>query len=103
MRHFSPHTLPSSTGSGPAAGALRPDIRTGLPRAAEATFFFSTRTLKARAHGYAPSSIFERARGTAARTERRAWSELNDNAHVDRRAPPGRDPGGRRQGKPDRG
>src|SRR5436853_3573522 len=103
MRHFSPQTLPLRRGTGIAAGVFGPDIRSGLPRAAEATSFFSTRTLKARPKGYAPSSIFERARGTAARTARRAWSDINDHAHVDRRAPPGGNPGGGRQGKPDRG
>ena len=39
MRHFSPQTLPPRTGPGIAAGALRPGICAGLPRAAEATFF----------------------------------------------------------------
>src|SRR3954471_17717528 len=103
MRHFSPHTLPSRAGSGIAAGALRPGISAGLPRAAEATFFFSTRTLRARAKGHAPSSIFERALAAAARPAQRAWSDANDDAHVDRRAPPGGNSGGRGQGKPDRG
>src|SRR5687768_8073019 len=103
MRHFSPQTLPARTGPGIAAGAYRPGFSAGLPHAAEAIFFFSTRTLKARAEQAAPSSIFERAPAAAARTARRAWSDFNDNAHVDRRAPPGRNPGGGRQGKPDRG
>src|SRR5215212_8790534 len=103
MRHFSPQTLPARTGPGVAAGALRPGISAGLPRAAEATFFFSTRTLRASASGRAPSSIFERAPGAAARTAQRAWSDVNDDAHVDRRAPPGGNSGGRGQGKPDRG
>src|SRR3954471_21910070 len=103
MRHFFPQTLPSRTERGIAAGALRPGISAGLPHAAEATFFFSTRTLKARAFRRAPSSIFERAPAAAARPARRAWSDVNDDAHVDRRAPPGRNPGGRVQGKPDRG
>jgi hypothetical protein len=34
---------------------------------------------------------------------RRAWSDNNDHAHVDRRAAPGRNPGRRHQGKPHRG
>src|SRR3989344_2737355 len=34
---------------------------------------------------------------------RRAWSVSNDHAHVDRRAAPGRNPGRRHQGKPNRG
>src|SRR5687768_14741193 len=103
MRHISPQTMPLRRGTGIAAWGLRPDVRTGLPRAAEAIFFFSTRTLKARADQAAPSSIFERAQAAAARTAQRAWSDFNDNAHVDRRAPPGGNSGGGRQGKPDRG
>src|SRR3712207_5327598 len=101
------------------AGTLRPAIA-GLPHAADANKSLLTRTFEARALSAAPLSIFERA-GRAApsvypqssrlspwleehhRTAARAWSELNDNAHADRRAPPGRDQGGRGQGKPDRG
>src|ERR1700754_993860 len=75
---------------------------TGLPRTADAQIYLSTRTSDARAQSAARPAIFERVHlslGTAVR----AWSEFNDNAHADRRAPPGRDKGGGAQGKPDRG
>src|SRR3954447_21534305 len=101
MRYFFPETLrPPMRGA--ASGSLRPALVAGLPRAAEAHNFNATRTEGARAAPAAPSSLFERARRRLWAAER-AWSELNDHAHVDRRAPPGRDKGGRRQREPDRG
>src|ERR1044071_5050382 len=113
MRHFSPHRLRPLKGMGVAAGTSRPAMKAGLPDAAEA--FRLTRTLTARARAAAPSSIFERARrslhGFSAehgfddtlKAAERAWSDIDDHAHVDRRAPPGRDQGGGGQGQPDRG
>src|SRR6185436_10113680 len=113
MRHFSPHRLRPLKGMGVAAGTSRPAMRAGLPDAAEA--FRLTRTNMARARPAAPSSIFERARrslqgistehrfGGAPEAAERAWSDIDDHAHVDRRAPPGRDQGGGGQGQPDRG
>src|SRR3954464_12090924 len=91
---------------GAAFEALRPALLTGPLAAAEAQSSFSTRTLEARAASAAPSSIFERARRWlpgSIEAAPRVWSDFDDNAHVDRRAPPGRNPGGRGQGKSDRG
>src|SRR3954451_23297225 len=102
MRYFFPETLrPPMRGA--ASGRLRPAILAGLPLAAEAHVFNATRTEGARAASAEPSSLFERARRRLSTAAERVWSELNDHAHVDRRAPPGRDPGGRRQREPDRG
>src|SRR5687768_15595670 len=110
MRHFSPHRLRPLTGLGVAAGTSRPAMRAGLPRAAEAQIFISTRTYPARARTAAPSSIFERAGRARPRIVAKhlraaacAWSDINDNAHVDRRAPPGGNSGGGGQREPDRG
>src|SRR5687767_14359781 len=109
MRHFTPHRLRPLIGSGAEMGS-RTAMNAGLPRAAEAMIFVSTRTYPALARMAAPSSIFERAGRAhpilAARQGRAAagaWSEFNDNAHVDRRAPPGGNSGGGRQREPDRG
>src|SRR4051812_4377434 len=91
---------------GVAFGTLRPALSTGHLPAAEAITSFATRTLGARAGSAAPSSIFERARRWptfSIEAAPRVWSDLDDDAHVDRRAPPGRNPGGGGQGKPDRG
>src|SRR3954453_7695591 len=102
MRYFFPETLrPPMRGA--ASGALRPALVAGLPAAAEADPFITTRTVEARARSAAPSSLFERARRRLSTAAERVWRELNDHAHVDRRAPPGRDPGGRRQREPDLG
>src|ERR1043165_799837 len=76
---------------------------TGLPSAADANFHLSTRTFEARREFAARPSIFERLHLPAFAAAVRAWSELNDDAHADRRAPPGGDPGGRDQGKSNRG
>src|SRR3954454_32506 len=102
MRYFFPETLRSPMKSA-ASGVLRPALVAGLLPAAEAHPFITTRTVGARAGSAAPSSLFERARRRLSTAAERVWSELNDHAHVDRRAPPGRDPGGRRQREPDRG
>src|SRR5919107_673016 len=99
MRHFSPLIERPLMGSGVLAGTSRLAMA-GLARPAD-TIFLLTRTFGARAEPAAPPSIFERACRSMIKTAMRAWSELNDNAHVDRRAPPGRNPGGRGQGKPD--
>src|SRR5687767_8199800 len=115
MRYSSPLKTRPRKGSGVAAGTLRTAPGAALPQAAEA-HIISTRTFEARAQSAAPSSIFERA-GRAAlsatpslypdgllhETTARAWSDIDDDAHVDRRAPPGRNPGGRGQREPDRG
>src|SRR6187399_2904139 len=77
----------------------RPAMVTGLPFAADATNSLSTRTQDARAEFAARESIFERVCRAALRVAASAWSDIDDNAHVDRRAPPGRDPSGRDQGK----
>src|SRR5438270_7100251 len=103
MSSFTPVPLRLPYGNGAASGALRPGLFAGRPIAAEANDIISTRTRKARALEAAPLSLFERAHRRPHGTARRAWRLFNDNAHADRRAPPGRDPGGRRQGKPDRG
>src|SRR3954467_14672648 len=103
MSFFTPVSLRLPPGTGAASGALRPALLAGRLVAAEANIFFSTRTSKARAAQAAPSCLFERAHRRPHRTARRAWRLFNDNAHADRRAPPGRNPGGRGQGKPDRG
>src|SRR5688572_10825521 len=90
---------------GPLAGSVSPGRLaqvTSPPRAAEATNYRSTRTFDARPEFAARTSIFERACRTALKAAARAWSDIDDHAHVDRRAPPGRDPSGRDQGKPDR-
>src|SRR5881275_1160667 len=82
---------------GAAYGTLRPALSTGPLIAAEALSLFATRTLGARAGSAAPSSIFERARRWlpgSVEAAPRVWSDFDDNAHVDRRAPPGRNPGG---------
>src|SRR4051812_20849714 len=101
MRHFSSPSQRPQLGSGVAAGIFGPAPWTGLPQAAEAQHFTPTRTNLRRADARL-ASIFEHVpwpRAAAARV----WSFLNDNAHVDRRAPPRRNEGGSRQGKPDRG
>src|SRR5688500_1115010 len=89
---------------GPLAGSVSPGrlaLVTSLPCAAEA-ISISTRTYDARPEFAARPSIFERACRAALKAAARAWSDIDDHAHVDRRAPPGRDPRGRAQGKPDR-
>src|SRR3954468_12979460 len=91
---------------GAAFGTLRPALSTGPLDAAEAPSSFATRTLGARAAPAAPSSLFERARlwlTGSIETAPRVWSDFDDDAHVDRRAPPGRNPGGGGQGQEDRG
>src|SRR3954454_25190149 len=103
MRYVSPGPLPAATARGAASGAPRPAFQAGLPIAADTKLSIATRTYRALAVAAAPLSLFERARRGPAKAARRAWSELNDNAHVDRRAPPGRDPGGGGQRQPDRG
>src|SRR5919202_136876 len=103
MSLFSPVSLRLPIGTGAACGALPPGLIAGQLVAAEANIFISTRTRKARAEQAAPSSLFERARRRPLKAAWRAWRHINDNAHADRRAPPGRDQGGRGQGKPDRG
>src|SRR3954465_4643713 len=87
--------------SGMPGGVLRPAF--GLAQTADANIHLSTRTSSARPEFAARPSIFERLHLRASELGVRAWSRLNDNAHADRRAPPGRDQGGRGQGKPDRG
>src|SRR3954463_7838576 len=103
MRYVSPGPLPASTAWGAASGALRPAYQAGLPTAADTKLSIATRPYGALAVSATPSSLFERARRGPAKAARRAWSDMNDNAHVDRRAPPGRDPGGGGQRQPDRG
>src|SRR6218665_3047355 len=101
MWHFSSRLTRRLFGDGGLGGRRLVPV-TSLPCAADAHYHLSTRTSDARAQSAARPSIFERVHlsiGTAVR----AWSDFNDNAHADRRAPPGRDPGGRAQGKPDRG
>src|SRR4029453_13028692 len=100
MRHDFPPFQSPRMGSGAAVGIIGPAFWTGLPQAAEAQLFTLTRTIMRRA-GASLLSLYERAPWPEAAA--RAWSFLNDNAHVDRRAPPGRDKGGGRQGEPDRG
>src|SRR3954453_10824109 len=92
-----------SSNDGVAGGTLRPALVTGWPRTADAQSDLSTRTLDALAEFAALPSIFERLHRPASEPRVRAWSELNDDAHADRRAPPGRDKGGRDQGKSNRG
>src|SRR3954471_20757310 len=87
--------------SGAPGGVLTPVF--GLAQPADANIHPSTRTSSARPEFAARPSIFERPRRPFHGGAVRAWSRLNDNAHADRRAPPGRDQGGRGQGKPDRG
>src|SRR5690606_25804374 len=101
MRHFSPELTRPLMCPGVRVGMVRPAISLGQPRAAEARIFTATRTFEARAVSAALLSIFERALADAVKAALRVWSDINDHAHVDRRAPPGRNPGGRRQGKPD--
>jgi hypothetical protein len=83
-------------------GGLRPEL-IGHPQAADANIHLSTRTQGARAEFAARPSIFERVHLLFFERGVRAWSDINDNAHADRRAPPGRDKGGRDQGKSNRG
>src|SRR5688572_2352075 len=102
MRHEFPDNRRPFMGQGVASVVKRPAFWTGLFRAAEAQFLTSTRTVMKRAA--APSSsLFEHAGGRPSGAAARVWSDFNDYAHVDRRAPPGGDPGSRRQRKPDRG
>src|SRR4051812_46899511 len=106
MRYVFPDRLRLPNVRGDAGRALGPALSAGLPNAADATIFFSTRTFKARARPAAPSSLFERARRRSLPSKGaapRVWSDFDDNAHAGRRAPPGRNPGGGGQGKPDRG
>src|SRR3569833_4055795 len=87
---------------GAASGVLQPALSTGYPPAAEAQFMIATRSLEARAAPAAPSAFFERASRFLlgpAEAAPRVWSDFDDNAHANRRAPPGRDPGGGGQGK----
>src|SRR4029453_9904037 len=85
------------------AAQLANGLVTGLPFAADATNSLSTRTQDARAEFAARESIFERVCRAALGVAAGAWSDIDDNAHVDRRAPPGRNPSGRDQGKSNRG
>src|SRR5688500_1771699 len=90
---------------GPLAGSVslgRLALVTSQPCAAEATIYRSTRTFDARPEFAARTSIFERACRTAPKAAARAWSDIDDHAHVDRRAPPVRDQGGGAEGQPDR-
>src|SRR5436190_21474744 len=100
MWHFSSRLTRRLFGDG-GLGGLRPVPVTGLPHAADA-LMISTRTSDARPEFAAPPSIFERAHSPLG-MRLRARRLFNDHAHADRRAPPGGDPGGRAQGKPDRG
>jgi hypothetical protein len=102
MWYFPPRLTRRLFGDG-VLGGMRPALVTGLPRAADANIHLSTRTLDARPYFAARPSIFERAQLSALKAKVRAWSDLNDHAHVDRRAPPGGNPGGRDQGKSNRG
>src|SRR3954464_14092467 len=114
MSYSSPIAPSPFTGTGVSAGISQPAHFAGK-LAADTNFFIATRTFETRAVPAAPLSIFEHAGRNLfegarpedfsgrAFTEEAAgvWSDLNDHAHVDRRAPPGRDPGGRRQGNTD--
>src|SRR6476620_10533497 len=100
MWYRSPRLFGRFSRSGMPGGVLRPVF--GLARTADANIHLSTRTSSARPEFAARPSIFERLHREASERNVRAWSRLNDNAHADRRAPPGRDPGGRDQGKSDR-
>src|ERR1700712_350093 len=100
MWYRSPRLYGRFSRSGMPGGMLRPAI--GLAQTADANIHLSTRTSSARPEFAARPSIFERLPREAPELTVRAWSSLNDNAHADRRAPPGRDQGGRDQGKPDR-
>src|SRR3712207_1663505 len=102
MSFFSLDWLRPLRVTGVASRAAGPAMTTPQARAADTNSLFSTRTLKARAGSAPLSSIFERACRDALKAAARAWSDINDNAHADRRAPPRGNPGGRRQGKPDR-
>jgi hypothetical protein len=95
MRYFSPEFLRPRSGTGVSSGTLRPANMTGLPFGAEAQFFILTRTHMARAFLAAPQSLFERAGRVVIAMALCAWRQLNDNAYVNRRAPPGRNPGSR--------
>src|SRR5918999_1408145 len=90
---------------GPLAASVPPGrlaLMTSPPCAAEATQHLPTRTYDARPEFAARPSIFERARRAALNAAAGAWSDIDDHAHVDRRAPPGRDPSGGAEGQPDR-
>src|ERR1041385_9003608 len=101
MWYRSPRLFGRAGKRGMPGGMLRPAF--GLAPTADANIHPSTRTSSARPEFAAPPSIFERPRRPFHGGAVRAWSRLNDDAHADRRAPPGRDQGGRDQGKPDRG
>src|ERR1043165_5859194 len=101
MWHFSSRLTRRLSGDGGLGGRRLVPV-TSLPLAADAQYHLLTRTSDARAQSAARPSIFERAHSVLG-TKVRAWSDFNDNAHADRRAPPGRDKGGGAQGKPDRG
>src|SRR3546814_15772614 len=96
MKHFSPQIERPQTGFG-VAGTLRPAFTSGGLRAADAIFCL-TRTSEARAPSAAPSSLFERA-CRLFNAAACAWSDINANSHVERPAPPGRNPGGGGQRK----
>src|SRR5687768_10845108 len=101
MWHFLPGLTRRLFGEGWISGSVRPALIAGAPQAANANILL-TRTFDARRMTAAQPSIFERARFLFSGAGEGAWSEVDDHAHVDRRAPPGRNPGGRDQGKPDR-
>src|SRR5690606_25500575 len=101
MRQFLPGPDRFLTGSG--MPGERPARAVGAPMSAPKTVMFSTRTYPARAPIAAPTSLFDRARHGGSPARARAWRHFNDNAHADRRAPPGRNAGGGGQGQPDRG
>src|SRR5687767_9963037 len=100
MWHFSPGLTRRRSGDGLLSGRLGPV--SGPLQAANANIFL-TRTSDARRRFAARPSIFERAFVLLCGASVGAWREVDDNAHVGRRAPPGGNPGGRDQGKSNRG
>ena len=89
MRHFTPHRLRPLKGSGVAMGSacpMRPANRAGLPLAAEANIFISTRTYPARARMAAGEGdqilvgLFDRAE-TVAQVRDGPFFEGDDRGH----------------------
>src|SRR5688500_15233482 len=89
---------PALRGDGVGRGGARP--MTGTTRAAAAIL---TNHLAGQQREGASAATHLHFDGAKLGKDPRARRLFNDNAHADRRAPPGRNPGGGRQGKPDRG
>src|SRR5687768_8873116 len=103
MSHFLPCPGRTLAGSGAWAWDFLSAHGAEDDHAADAKHIVVARTNAPRSLMIALPSFSYRAHRLGRPGLLRARRHNNDHAHVDRRAPPGRNPRGRRQGEPDRG